>query len=342
MAAREQGIRYNLRRGLARILCALCLIASPVVADPVLSIAGTLPANGNYDEVLRGLADVGADATSVALFWDELERDGRYAPDADWPAIANLVYPLRGIKVQLMISVVDTVADRRPADLRGLPYDDPRVIARFDAFLTQVLTRMPAVTLVGLGIGNEVDGVLHGDDWATYGRFFQAAQNTAHRLRPGLPVGMTITWGGLQGPQGAPARALADLGDVWMVNHYPLLPGFAIDRAAAIPGTIDAILAAAGDKQVFLTELGYPSGGCGGSEAGQADFVRLALDRVADDPRVSLVTLVWMHDLSRAEVAGYAAYYGVGGDCFAGYLATLGLRTHDGTDKPAFAYLRNR
>ncbi len=337
-----QGIRQAARRGVIRMLCALCLLASPALADPVFSIAGTLPANGDYDVVLQGLTDAGADATSIALFWDELERDGRYAPDADWPAIANLVYPLRGIKVQLMISVVDTVADRRPADLRGLPYDDPRVIARFDAFLTQVLTRMPAVTLVGLGIGNEVDGVLQGSDWAAYGRFFQAAQDTAHRLRPGLPVGMTVTWAGMQGPQGAQARVAADLGDVWMVNHYPLLPGFAIDRADAIPGTIDAILAAAGDKRVFLTELGYPSGGCGGSEGEQADFVRRALDRVADDPRVGLVTLVWMHDLSDAEVAGYATYYGVGGDCFAGYLATLGLRTHDGTDKPAFTYLRTR
>jgi hypothetical protein len=320
----------------------LCLSATPIWAEPVFSIAGTLPQNGDYNQVLQGLDDAGADATSIALFWDELEKDGHYAPNADWPTIANLVYPARDIQVELMISVVDTVADRRPADLQSLPFDDPRVIERFDAFLTQVLLRMPDVTLTGIGIGNEVDGVLAGDDWAAYGRFFIAAKATAHRLRPDVPVGMTLTWSGLQGPQGSQARLLADLGDVWMVNHYPLLPGFEVDRADKIPGTIDAILSAAGDKTVFLTELGYPSGGCGGSEAGQTEFVRLALAHTADNPRLGLVTLVWMHDLSPAEVATYARYYGVSGNCFAGYLATLGLRTHDGVDKPAFAWLRSR
>jgi hypothetical protein len=214
----------------------LALWAQAAGADPILSIAGTFAADRDYDTVLQGLADAHADATSVTLLWDEMEVDGVYAPPFDWPAISNLVYPAKGLKISLMIAVVDTVADRRPADLQGLAYDDPLVIARFDAFLTEVLTRMPYVDLVGIGIGNEVDGVLRGDDWAAYARFFSAAQSTALRLRPDVPVGMTVTAGGVFGPEAEHVRELADLGSVWMVNYYPLLAGFEI----ADPGDASA------------------------------------------------------------------------------------------------------
>ena len=322
---------------------AVLVWAAPAAADPVFSIAGTMAADGNYDTVLAALKDAHADATTVSLFWDQLEVNGTYAPPLDWPAIADAVYPGQGLQVSLMISVLDTTTDRRPADLLGLAYDDPVVIARFTTFLTEVLTRMPNVTLTGIGIGNEVDGVLRGDDWAAYGRFFQAAQKVAHQLRPDVPVGMTITWGGLSGPDATQARAMADLGDIWMVNYYPLLPGFEIDDPANLPATLDAILTAAGHARVALTEVGYPSGGCGASEAGQLAFVQGVLAYgAAHSDRISLISLDWLHDLSADDVAGYVGYYGVGGDCFAAYLGTLGLRHADATDKPAFEWLRQR
>lgn len=325
------------------LLIALILGAAPLRADPVLSIAGTLAADRDYGTVLAALDDVQADATSVTLFWDEMEVNGTYAPPFDWPAISNFVYPGRGLQVSLMIAVVDTVADRRPADLRGLAYDDPVVQARFATFLTEVLSRMPAVDLVSIGVGNEVDGVLQGEDWAQYAAFFAAARDVAHRARQGVPVGMTLTWAGLTGPSAARARALADLGDVWMVNYYPLLAGFQIDDPADLPGQLDAMLQAAHGAQVYLTEVGYPSGGCGATETGQLAFTQTILayaDAHAD--RIPLVNLVWLHDLSPAEVDQAVGYYGVGGNCFAAFVASLGLRSHDGADKPVFAWLRQR
>ncbi len=319
------------------------LWVSAAHADPILSIAGTMASDGDYDRVLQALSDVGAKATPLSLFWDDLEPNGTYAPDPDWPAIANAIYPANNLQIALMFSVLDTVADRRPSDLQALPYNDPAVIARFTAFLTEVLTRMPDVELTSVGIGNEVDGVLTGAEWDKYGRFFVAAREVVHGVRPGVPVGMTITWAGLIGPEATKARALADLGDVWMINYYPLLDGFRIDDPASLPTTLDAMLTAAQTKSVYLTEVGYPSGGCGATPVGQVDFVRGVLE-YADDhaDRIGMVTLVWLHDLSADEVSGYTTYYGIKDACFADYLTTLGLRTADGTDKPAFAWLRDR
>jgi hypothetical protein len=322
---------------------AFAVLATAGQADPLLSVAGTFDASTDYEIVLEQLQAVNADATSVSLFWDEMEKDGHYAPEFDWPAIANMVYPRRGLKISLMFSVVDTVTDRRPADLRRLRYDDPVVIERFKAFLTSVLQRMPDVTLTSIGIGNEVDGVLSGQEWDQYGTFFAAARDIAHGLRPGVPVGVTMTRSGFIGPDAVRARKLADLGDVWMLNYYPLAAGFHIEDPQTAAPALESILMMARGKQVYLTETGYPSGGCDASETGQLQFTRNVLEfAAAHAQQMPMVTLVFLHDLPPTDVDRYVSYYGVDSDCFAAYLATLGLRTFDGVDKPAFAWLRSR
>lgn len=104
-----------------------------------------------------------------------------------------------------------------------------------------------------------------------------------------------------------------------------------------------SMVAMAAGKPVYLSELGYPSGGCGSSEAGQRDFIEAAFAAWAQNAdSIPLVTLVWLHDISEEQLATYTDYYGIGDDCFARYLGTLGLRGHDGTDKPAFEWLREQ
>ena len=324
-----------------KALIGFLFLAQAARAEPILSIAGTMDASQNYDVVLDALRAADADATSLTLFWDLLERDGRYAPEPDWPTIANAIYPGEGLQISLMISVIDTVADRRPSDLQTLAFSDPAVIERFDRFLTQVLRSIPDITLTSIGIGNEVDGFLTGTGWNDYVTFFQAAKAVAHRERPGVPVGSTITWNGLR--QSDAAQSLANAGDVWMINHYPLTPDFRIEDTDKITSDLAAMIDMAGDKPVYLMETGYPSGGCNGTDIGQLQFTRNLLDFADDNAKqMPLVTLVWLHDLSDAEVAQYSDYYRVDNPCFANYLGTLGLRTRDGRDKPVFDWLRQR
>lgn len=52
-----------------------------------------MPRSGDYAEVLAAMDAIGADATSLTLFWDDLVKDGVYVADPDWPAIAEAVYP---------------------------------------------------------------------------------------------------------------------------------------------------------------------------------------------------------------------------------------------------------
>ena len=324
-------------------LIAMLLAVAPaggiLRADPVFSIAGTLPESGDYDTVLAALADVGAEATSLTLFWDDLEPAGRYDPDVDWPAIANAVYPEAGLALTLTISVVDTVADRRPEDLRALDWDDPRLIARFAAFLDRVLGRMPDVELLQISIGNEVDGVIGADRAEAYGRFFRAARQVARRHRPEVPVTITMTWPGLR--SSAAMRDLADLGDAWSVTYYPIDADFAQAPPETLPAVPSQMRALAGDAPILLAEVGFSSDGCGATgEATQKRFFGTLFDTLAGRDDVSLVQLVWLHDIGAEEVAGYAGYYGQAAPCFSRYLSGLGLRHADGRDKLAFRWLR--
>lgn len=56
---------------------------------------------------------------------------------------------------------------------------------------------------------------------------------------------------------------------------------------------------------------------------------------------IPLISLSWLTDITPAETAAYADYYGVTDDCFARYLSSLGLRDATGQPKPALTLLSN-
>lgn len=326
-------------------LTALLVMTAPLAAEPfVLSIDVTTAPDEPYEDAIGAIRSAGAGATSLSLFWDEFGAAGDgYAPQTDWPAIANLYYPGEGIGLTLTFSVIDTVADRRRADLRGRDWDDPAVIDAFGAHVRDVLSRMPDVDLLAVAVGNEVDVLLQTpDEIAAFATLLAAARDSVHALRPGVAVGTKLTFAGLRDRPGAWRPVLAE-STALMVTYYPLGPGFTLRDTAAIAADLDALETFAPDLPLFLMEAGYPSDGCGGSVAAQADFVRDLLHRAtAKADRYALVSLTWLTDIADGQVDDYASYYGVGTDCFRRFLGSLGLRNSTGTNKPAFQWLVDR
>ncbi len=318
-------------------LAALLLLLASLAHAQTLGIAITESSANDYDSDVNAAIRAGATATSLTLFWDDAMQGQAYAPEVDWPSIANSYYPGKGLSLVLSLPVIDTVTDRRPEYLRALPFDDSRVITAFTAYATEVLSRLPDTTLAAIAIGNEVDGTLTTEqDWRAFARFFQAAKAAVQALRPGTPIGFTTQWSGFN------ARALAAnaAADAIFINYYPLDSRFHVLPPEDIATQLDAMVQIAKGKPVFLTETGYPSGGCGSSAALQAQYFQALFKalkpRSADIP---LVMLNWLHDIPADSLKGYAQYYGASTPCFLSYLATLGLRTHDGQDKPAFTWL---
>lgn len=328
----------KVRLELLMFVVATCPVAS--LAEPIESLAGTMPASGDYGAVLSAIDEIGAQATSLSVYWDDLQRDGVYVADPDWPAIAQAVYPPRGISIQLTFSVIDTLTDRRPEELQELAWDDPQNIQRFVAVAQETLERMPDVTLVSIAIGNEVDGHLFGTEVEEYARFFQRARDALSKIRPHTPISIKVTWSGFRDrPE---IRALAQRGDVISLTWYPMNDAYqflAPEDALAEMSDMDA----AADGPWELAEVGYSSNGCGAaSEAAQSAFHTGLSDAAQSYPDLRLIQRVWSHDISPDEVAAYAEYYQTDADCFRSFVGSLGLRTNHGTAKLAFDALALR
>lgn len=310
-------------------------------ADPIFSIDITTAENGDFGSAVADIRSVGAEATSLSLFWDELEpRPGVYDPQNDWPAIANTYDPGLGLSLTLTFSIIDTVADRRPDDLKGRPWDDPEVIARLSAHIGAVLARMPDTALTGIAIGNEVDGLLTDqDEIAAFARLLAAARKTVQRHRPEIAVGTKLTFAGVSDPNYRPLLAASSAA---FVTYYPLNGDFTVRGTNDVPDDVGLMRAMSGSLPLFIAEAGYPSDGCNASPKGQRDFVVALLEAVEATEQVALVSLTWLHDIPSAEVEAFESYYAVSNTCFARFLGSLGLKTTTGIAKLAFAALTER
>lgn len=327
---------------LAAAVAASGALVAPADADPLRSLAGTMPSAGpragDYGAVLAAMDALGARATALSLAWDLLEADGAYAADPDWPAIAEAVYPPRNLSLHLTFAVIDTGTDRRPADLRALAWDDPRVARRFVAFAEAALARMPSTDLAAIAVGNEVDAHLRGRDWAAFGRFLDAVTPRLRALRPGVPVTTTMTWDGLRAS--AAARRLSARGDALSVTWYPAGPGFDFGAPVDADAALDAMARVAAGRPIHLAEVGAPSDGCGSTPERQAETLARIDAAARARSEVALVQFVWSHDVSAAAVAAEAAFHGIADPCFARFLGSLGLRDAADRAKPAFDALR--
>jgi len=95
-------------------------------------------------------------------------------------------------------------------------------------------------------------------------------------------------------------------------------------------------------REIWFNEVGYQSGSeyCGSSQTKQAEFYH-HLFAAWDSNRASigLILIDWLHDVSPEVLAEYEEYYGSSDPAFLEYLATLGLRNYNDTDKYAWVQL---
>ncbi|MFG0291283.1 MAG: hypothetical protein ACF8CQ_24175 [Rhodopirellula sp. JB044] len=271
--------------------------------------------------------------------WDDIES----APEvynSPFLIMANEVYPAFDTGIVLSLNPIDTSALRLPAHLAGKAFDDAEVVSAFMKVVDFTIAGLPDAKIVAISIGNEVDGNLanDGERWAQYTRFFAEVREHIRTKLPGVPVGVKTTYSAIMGSQRHLIGNLNSSADAVMVTYYPLDAEFNVRPPSLVDDEIGKLVSLAAGKPVHLLETGYPSGAANGSsEALQAEFVRNifeAWEKYADD--VPLVNIVWLYDMSADEVATLTKYYSVETPAFAGFLGTLGLKTHSGEDKQAF------
>ena len=124
------------------------------------------------------------------------------------------------------------------------------------------------------------------------------------------------------------------------LTYYPMSPDFVVRDPSTVDADFPRILAAAGSKQIFLQEVGYPTSPTNGSsEEKQAEVFSRVLDQVAGDPaRFIGVNFTFMSDFSDSLVKSFSAYYRMpGADRFGSFLKTLGMFDDQGRPKKAWA-----
>lgn len=295
--------------------------------------------------------NAGARGQMTTFTWSSLEPTAGNFSSSEFDnlnsAIANA--QTRGVVQFIGIQLINTTARELPADLATLAFDDPSVRTRFRALLDRVVTPN-AGKIRYLSIGNEVDAYLraHPTEWPAYKTLYDDAVQYAHTLDPAIKVGVTGTADGalLQSP--TELQTLNAMSDVIILTYYPLqfdAQGTVTVRSPTVAASdFPSMLNFAGNKQLVLQEVGYPSAAANGSsEAMQAQFVTnvFAAWR-ASNGKIPFLNYFVLHDFTQQMCDDFGVYYGLPGNAsFKAFLCSLGLRKDDGTPRAAWSVFQN-
>jgi hypothetical protein len=281
----------------------------------------------------------GAGVIPLTFSWSTLEPSGQ---GFDANAVQLLQFGMgyyhdHGLRVVLSIPVVDTASTFVPSDLAGQKLNSAAVIARAQAFVTEVLAQS-GPELEYLVLSNEVDiNLADGDPtWTELAALTSAMATTAHALRPDVKTGVSVTASAVLS-NNVDAIAALDASDVAFVNYYNA--GNFGNSSGDIEADVAAVVAAT-DRPVVFKEFGYATGALlNGSEVGQSDFVTHAFAAWdAHDDRIPLLIYSRMFDGDMTTCTSQAMSYGeTGNQAFIQFLCSLGLRTYADQPKAAWA-----
>jgi len=311
--------------------------------DRLLGIAVQEAQGLNYATAFAIAKDAGLDFVELSLQWDVVETSPGVFDDT-WLNLANSFYPSQKTKIALNFNSIDTVKDRRPADLQGKAFNDPVVIERYNKALVHVLEKLKDSELASLAVGNEIDVFLgnNAQKYGEYSEFVKKTREFAKTKKPELKVGAKATFDGLVGENSGKLKELEKNTDALLVTYYGINSDFTVKEPGKVIEDFDKITALYPEKEIYFLEAGYPSSEfLESSFQKQASFVNevfKAWDK--HKSQVKALNFDWMHDLSESAISQNASYYGSSDKKFTEFIGTLGFRTFDGKDKPAFKQLK--
>jgi hypothetical protein len=287
--------------------------------------------------------DAGVNIIYISPKWNEIEigREKYKLDDVEY-RIGEAVQ--ENLPAILHIRVIDTNQRAMPADLMGKPFDAEEMGVRLDRLLDAVLPRLEGRVKYFL-VGNEIDAYFNrhpGEVQAFAKLVARAAAHIRNRV-PDAQISVSTTFDGIEDARHL--RPILDQTAFFALTYYPISADFVVRDPSTVDADFPRILAAAGSKQIFLQEVGYPTSATNGSsEEKQAEFFSRVLDQAASDPgRFIGVNFTFMSDFSDALVKSFSAYYRMpGADRFASFLKTLGMFDDQGRPKKAWAVFERK
>lgn len=308
-----------------------------------LGMAVTMSEKQDYFKDFAVAKDAGVQSTNLVINWDDYEKKpGEYSPEPNYLPIADNFYPSQKTPIELILRPADTNGKHFPADLKDKPYNDPEVIKRFAKFLDYIFDQTSHLDYVFIAVGNEVDISFSKDEslWDEYRPFLESAIRHIKTKKQNIPIGVSATLHGSIGKAKDQVKKLNEITDAVIITYYPINPDFTVKDPAVVNEEIDSLISLYPAKQIYFSEIGYPSSqALGSSGSKQKDFITAVFQAWDKHERaIPHMSFAWLHDLSAATLAEGSAYFGLNDPKFKEYIRTLGLRTNPGSgqDKQSF------
>lgn len=341
-------LMLSFKRNLIAIIILIC--ANYIAADPPvpkksrqLAIDVTEMQGGKYDEAFKIAKDVGIDRIGLFLSWNVLEPSPQKF-DGTLLVIAAAYYPAKHVKVDLTLAVVNTNHLDTPSDLQNRPFSDPVVIDRFKKLINFVFTKMKPDQLSSINIGSEYDKFFGTDQkkWKEFRTFYQSARDHLKSKWPSVVIATETTYDGITGPTRDAIKEINKISDTIGVSYYGTQSNADVIDPKKVHDALDSVCSNYPGKKISFFQFGYPSSNIlKSSTLKQKEFIEesfLAWDKHAD--QVELIDYTWLHDHSPESVDKILKIYNFFDPKFREFIATLGLRTYNGQDKPAFVALK--
>jgi len=299
----------------------------------------------------------GATVGRVQIDWSELETaPGVYDERALDDAFADP--GLEGMNVFVLVSTLDSDGLTVPEYLGdsgglrdGLTLASDDVIVAFTDFLDWLGPQLKARDVWGLSIGNEVDSPIEDAivSEANAAVFYEAAFERWNDQTPEIAVTITLTFGAAEGLPQFQAR-MREAADLVTFNYYCLQSDLTVTGRDRWETDLAGMKAAAGDRELFIQELGCPVGyspqaratDIGGSLENQIAFYQFFGEAFATDPQLRAATMFQLYDWSPQLAGMFGDAVRDEGAELAGnrleeWLATSGfLRWEDSFERPAW------
>jgi hypothetical protein len=258
-------------------------------------------------------------------------------------ALAGLPY-LRSqfhFTIAITIQTLDNGNRTVPLDLQTVPFDSPKMKARWEAFL-RVMAKTMGPNVHWLMLGNEADVYLgkHPSEVDPYVAFIEHGHDVVKMASPNQLVGVTTTFDGCVNRPTIVSKLQRRM-DFVSMTYYPIDGKFHVKPLSDLPNDFAKMIAMAGGKPLFLQGFGCPADPRISSEDIQAAYVSGLFEQLAKyGDKVCAVNWFLLADLNEVLVSGASQYYQQDSMEFREYLGSLGLKRTDGTARKAWNVFR--
>ncbi len=293
---------------------------------------------------MQDLKDVNASTVVITKTWADLEPGSRIYGDMRQLAKDFNDNAAAGRAVFFGFQPINTVKRELPRDLAKLAWDDPAMITRFQEFMDHMMLER-AKPPKYISLANEADVYFEKNpkELESFLKFYEAAQAIIKRNAwPETRIGITVTFDGLMKGRTKIVQKLLQASEIAIFTYYPVID-LKLLPIEDINSHMDMMVAAAGEKDIYFQEVGFPSSeGLGSSEARQAKFFDTFISAARSRDQVKMASLFMLHDFTAEHCDMFTGYYGFGKAPkelkrkFRDFICTLGLKTSDGKQKQAW------